>query len=39
MPFVIFDPIVIPAQAGIHKLDHSRFDRAVSQYGFPPPRE
>ncbi|SFO16879.1 hypothetical protein SAMN05428984_2458 [Sphingomonas sp. OK281] len=39
MPFVILDPIVIPAQAGIHKLDHSRFDRAVSQCGFPPPRE
>ena len=30
---------LIPAQAGIHKLDRSRFYRAVSQYGFPPPRE
>ncbi len=39
MPFVILDDIVIPAQAGIHKLDHSRFNRAVSRYGFPPPRE
>ncbi len=39
MPFVILDPIVIPAQAGIHNLDHSRVDRMASQYGFPLPRE
>ena len=32
-------PIVIPAQAGIHKLGDPRSYSAVSQYGFPPSRE
>ena len=37
--FVITEPIVIPAQAGIHNLDGSRSYRTGSQYGFPPARE
>ena len=32
-------PIVIAAQAVIHKLDRLRFYRRVSLYGFPPARE